>query len=725
MGSRVRETTWQDIDAALAALGADRCESRDHWLSVGMALHAYDSGEESFARWDAWSRGSEKYDARALRSSWNGFKPSGGVTVATLFGLAKEDGWTPESVSEGQNGANGAHGGGKDRKTGARAGKEAGEAVGPAKRERRQVWPDLETARARFDELPRAIEHDGALEFLGREYGLVNSDIEGLNWRVGEYPGLGEGIVYPGASPTGQPSYKFKSFARNLKGKREIRFFHTPHDPTGSPAFNVERPGVALVIVSGEEKGALAAGLGCAVLCPLVGEGDQVLHERWAMYVAALDPPEVILANDNDEAGRVANEAACKALAEAGYSARRVRAVKWAKGLPEGYDVNDALKFGQDVREVLQSAGPMGNPITIRNFASVHAMKHDPRWNLLGGYMVTRGGRPTVVAGQPAIGKSRFVEQMAIDVTCGFDFCGLETHGKDTRWLLLQAENTPRRMDWDFSQMLRGSDPDILERVNRNIWFLSPETDGDFFLRFRRSHEDPENDAMRRLRDAVQDFDPDVVVWDPLINFFGGESENSNTDMKACVTDMLRISRHRRPDVAVIIVVHASGGKASTAKAWGFDSVHFHRGATSLIGDAGAAFNLAQAEEGNDERVMLACGKCSDGPRFEPRGLVLDKERMRWELDPDFNLEVWKGAVRDTPRAGSDTRKLKPEMVLEILQEGDRVAQKDLIDRIISTHDIKRTAAQDGLRRMVRDGQICAEKGTNERGKVVWISLHE
>ncbi len=80
-----------DITRALATVAAD---DRDLWLRVGMAIHSEDSSNLGFATWDEWSRKSSKHDIRDSRRVWRSFNTDRieGVTLSTLFGIAKEHG---------------------------------------------------------------------------------------------------------------------------------------------------------------------------------------------------------------------------------------------------------------------------------------------------------------------------------------------------------------------------------------------------------------------------------------------------------------------------------------------------------------------------------------------------------------------------------------------------------------------------------------------------------
>jgi|GEM_PF-2438055 len=88
---------WQQVKEALGCISPD-C-SRDEWIRVGMGLH--DAGVKSgspdtgFYLWDEWSQGSAKYpDDREMSKQWGSFKSGDGISLGTLFKLAKDAGWT-------------------------------------------------------------------------------------------------------------------------------------------------------------------------------------------------------------------------------------------------------------------------------------------------------------------------------------------------------------------------------------------------------------------------------------------------------------------------------------------------------------------------------------------------------------------------------------------------------------------------------------------------------
>jgi len=86
----------QKIKNALSYIDPD--VSYSEWLSIGMALHSWDK-DIGFIEWDLWSKNGNKYDWRYLKDKWDSFNGSG-ITLKTLFHMAKENGWSKEEEKE-------------------------------------------------------------------------------------------------------------------------------------------------------------------------------------------------------------------------------------------------------------------------------------------------------------------------------------------------------------------------------------------------------------------------------------------------------------------------------------------------------------------------------------------------------------------------------------------------------------------------------------------------
>ena len=76
---------------ALAFLGEAYYDDYTEWLRVGMAL--CELGESGLELWNEWSSQSAKYEASVLADKWNTFTPGAGVSLGSLFFIARLEGW--------------------------------------------------------------------------------------------------------------------------------------------------------------------------------------------------------------------------------------------------------------------------------------------------------------------------------------------------------------------------------------------------------------------------------------------------------------------------------------------------------------------------------------------------------------------------------------------------------------------------------------------------------
>lgn len=79
-------------EQALSFIPADI--ERDKWWKVGAALK-HEFGDPGFDVFDGWSRAGESYAEADVRDTWKSLKSDGGITIATLYALAKEYGFDP------------------------------------------------------------------------------------------------------------------------------------------------------------------------------------------------------------------------------------------------------------------------------------------------------------------------------------------------------------------------------------------------------------------------------------------------------------------------------------------------------------------------------------------------------------------------------------------------------------------------------------------------------
>ncbi|WP_350624347.1 PriCT-2 domain-containing protein, partial [Pseudoalteromonas sp. 24-MNA-CIBAN-0067] len=61
-------------------------------VKVGMGIKN-EFGDTGFDAFDSWSAGSEQYKPSDIKSTWRSIKAGGGTTIATVFKMAKDNGF--------------------------------------------------------------------------------------------------------------------------------------------------------------------------------------------------------------------------------------------------------------------------------------------------------------------------------------------------------------------------------------------------------------------------------------------------------------------------------------------------------------------------------------------------------------------------------------------------------------------------------------------------------
>jgi hypothetical protein len=104
--SPIDKNRRKDINRALHKMDPDMGYAQ--WLMVGQALHSGDPDPAGwgFQKWLSWSQGGDKFEQtneQEMLRKWHGFKQGKGITVNTLFGIAKEYGFNPKELADNDN----------------------------------------------------------------------------------------------------------------------------------------------------------------------------------------------------------------------------------------------------------------------------------------------------------------------------------------------------------------------------------------------------------------------------------------------------------------------------------------------------------------------------------------------------------------------------------------------------------------------------------------------
>ena len=359
------------------------------------------------------------------------------------------------------------------------------------------------------------------------------------------------------------------------------------------------------------------------------------------------------------------------------------------------------------------------NALSIHGIGTLFDIEVSEHDNVAGDRAV-RGDDLTLILGPPGIGKSRVVTQLAIDMFLGNDWFGhIPIHQRDLKWLFFQTENGVRRLRYELGRQLKGIGGETRARIAENLLILAPIKLSDRLLSFKS----PE--AVARMRAAVRKHDPDMVVFDPYINFFGGESENDATQAAEAIAEFYSIAHSVRMDNGLIIVHHARMGKAAAASAVGWEGGRYGRGSTALAAAARSAINIAPGNAERDGLLVIAHGKCNDGREFEPFAVRLNDESMLYGHDEDFDMEHWNSTVngvRDSNRAPSITSSIVATVLREMAGEGIASPKRaELKERLMAVTGKGASTAYNAITAAIKDetliesvGRVCVRGGVSK-----------
>jgi hypothetical protein len=324
--------------------------------------------------------------------------------------------------------------------------------------------------------------------------------------------------------------------------------------------------------------------------------------------------------------------------------------------------------------------------LSVRTPAQILSQTFSAADNYLSDGVVAKG-QSAAFFGPSGVGKSRMVMQLALCCITEKAFLGLPTNGKGKSWLFLQAENSNRRLHADLRKHRSAFTDAEWGKINESLFLHTLEKPVDERLRLSDSHT---ADLIAR---CLRDHKPDTLVIDPL-NSFASASLNNDEGMLSTLDRIFAMAKHANPDVTTIIVHHTVTGRDGIRKAVGPDRASYGRGSKALYGAVRGAINIAPADPSDTRKVMVACGKNSNGVDFEPVGAVLNTETMLYDLDPTFDLEQWHEKYSGSKSSRS---KVSPQKVAELVayRPMKKVA---LIAELIAEFGVQKTKAYEAVR---------------------------
>lgn len=226
---------------------------------------------------------------------------------------------------------------------------------------------------------------------------------------------------------------------------------------------------------------------------------------------------------------------------------------------------------------------------------------------------VLGAGDMMLVFGPPKSMKSMATLSMCMEFAMGREWMGM----KPTRPLRtvfaqfeIKRDNLRKRI-----QLLSQQYGDLEKLALKDkIWMtdrFTPQLSGDFITEFARA-------TLEACKGEL-----DLLVLDPLANIYSGDSENDNTQMAQFVRAIKVMRNHIDPNVAIVLVHHASKVRREDRELEPFNAL---RGASALRGAYDTGIYLDRVDEKSGKLMMF--WELRNGPSFEPCELAFDGGRF-------------------------------------------------------------------------------------------------
>jgi hypothetical protein len=309
-------------------------------------------------------------------------------------------------------------------------------------------------------------------------------------------------------------------------------------------------------------------------------------------------------------------------------------------------------------------------------------MTFDPNESYLFDGLFSKGQAMTLV-GPGGIGKSRLMLQLAAAMIVGREFLGIQMTPRKLRWLFIQNENSSRRLNADFQKLKAWIGEDGWPDVSDNIRIQTPDNYEDTLLDLNSSK------SKKLVEDYIRLNEPDVIVFDPLCAFTTG-SLNSDSSMRQVCLNINQVARGGNSDRSVVVVHHALTGKEGARKAVGLDRASYGRGSKALHSWTRGQINVSPSSSTDNRRLLISCGKNSNGEEFKTFGILLNPDTLIYERDEDFSLEQWEAGLN------GGAHKPNPQNVARIVAVGP-ISKKDLVAKVMEKFGCQKSVAYEAI----------------------------
>jgi hypothetical protein len=341
-------------------------------------------------------------------------------------------------------------------------------------------------------------------------------------------------------------------------------------------------------------------------------------HDADREFLLSLRPSEVVVVRDLDEAGRNGARSALAWWQQAGV---RVRALELPADLGDGGDVRDFL-CGRPAENGEPARPPLGTLANLESLISAAASAQPSVGILISTVRAERvewlwdgripSGKPTILDGDPGLGKSTLTIEIAARVSRGEPLPGDDSRREAAGVVILSAEDG---LADTIRPRLEAAGAD-LERIIAvpTVRTLSgeevlPEIPRDLPL----------------IEHAIREVRAGLLIIDPLMAFLSAETNaHRDQDVRRALAPLAKLAE--KTAVAALVVRHLN-------KRSGGEPLYRGGGSIGIIGAARSGLLVAQDPDHESRRVLALLksnlAKKAPSLAFELEEIA-DVVRIRW-----------------------------------------------------------------------------------------------
>jgi hypothetical protein len=322
-------------------------------------------------------------------------------------------------------------------------------------------------------------------------------------------------------------------------------------------------------------------------------------------------------------------------------------------------------------------------PYTVMSVGDINAMPEIKEKQILAnGYLTV--GHELVVQGPSGCGKSRLIHWLAFCHQAEVPWLGWETFHPELKWLFIQVENRPRRIQHESNAMLAAFSPEQQQRIKEGVFFLTLTTRDDRDICIVGN---PENCV--RISEMIERCGANIIVIDPVRALTLGDL-NSDREMYTTYHETVQTVMDGT-ERTLILIHHSAEGLEGAMKATGRNRGTYGRGSKVLKGATRSTINVVPHDDDDNMRLVISSGKVNDEEEFAPIRVLLDLDTRGYEIDGEFDATAWREGL-----AGEKTGahgECSEDAVLRVLRAaGGGLEKKEALQRLRDAGASRRNA---------------------------------